>query len=107
MSKKIKYRDSCCAFYPKDGGRYSGDEKEEIDNWGSYKSSSLLIATRNGFVNASANMHLSRNGEKCENSFLTIIKDGKQYSRDFDKYYTPRGLVTKAKQFSKDVFNKV
>lgn len=59
-----------------------------------------LVATRWGYVSVYSEKISNRKYTR-----LAIIFDGRLYERRWRKYFTPRGLVTKARQFAEDKAN--
>ena len=95
-----EYTDCDYKLSPKTGRSLKFDIDEGIESGVAWKEARGLVSTVNGYVDCFA---ASYEGE-FEFTMLTIIKDGREYQRHFDKEYTVRGMVTKAKQFSRDVF---
>lgn len=99
----IEHKDECYSLYPQSGGGMNAEFKESVCNRGKiYKEASVLVETLQGYVYACSTFY----EKSYKHSMLRMIKDGKVHYRTFDKFYTTRGLVTKAKQFAKDLFNQ-
>lgn len=93
------FYDESYALYPSSGsgrgfdvtsGEQDGREWREVDG---------LVETPWGFVRA----HSWYFEKAYKSSSLEMIKDGRCYWRRFDKEFTARGLVTKAKQFAAEL----
>lgn len=97
----IKHRDQCYSIHPKTGRgtgfKATSGACQSGRKWRYLKG---YVETVHGYVEATSNYYENGNKGSC----LSIIKDGKHYHRFFDKEYTARGLVTKAKQFADEVF---
>ncbi len=59
------------------------------------------VITANGIVEVDANTYHG-NGW----TLFRFVYDGRMYERQFDRYYTPRGMVTLAARFACDVVAK-
>ena len=99
MAKAATYRDEDYALYPKDGGgrQFKKDQREDYGK--KYQEITGLVATPFCFVSVRS----YRYGRSFNMSKLEIVKDGRSYDRRFNKAFTRRGLVTKAKQFAADL----
>lgn len=97
----MKHRDQCCSLFPKTGKGTGFSANSGVCGKGRpWRELRGLVETVHGYVVANSFYYQGGNISSC----LSIIKDGKQYHRYFDKDYTARGLVTKAKQFADEVF---
>ena len=95
-----KYTDKSYSLYPATGGGRGFKVEDKMVDGRIYRSADGWVETPQGFVRAYSSFF----GNKYQSSYLEIIKkNGRTYSRRFDKEYTARGLVTKAKQFAKNI----
>lgn len=94
-------KDKCFSLFPK-SGRGTGfvAKSGECERGRPWRELRGLVETVHGYVAANSFFYQGGNISSC----VSIIKDGKHYHRFFDKEYTARGLVTKAKQFAAEVF---
>lgn len=92
--------DHVYAIFPKTGRGTGFTHFSKVQDGRQYRETKGYVETRHGFVQAYS-CYLYRG---MVSSHLTIIRDGKCHHRYFDKEYTARGLVTKAKQFADEVF---
>ena len=99
MTKAATYTDNYCALYPKNGGARHFDKAQGDNNGYKYRDIAGLVATPFCFVRAWSCYYEG----SYSVSGLEIVKDGKSYERRFDKVFTQRGLVTKAKQFAAEL----
>lgn len=85
-------------------GRGTGFKSEEgnYDNGHVWRSNRGLVETIQGLVLASSYYY---GKSKKQGSCLSIIKNGVQHHRFFEKEYTQKTLVTLAKKFAADVFS--
>jgi hypothetical protein len=85
-------------------GRGTGFKSEEgnYDNGYVWRSNRGLVETIQGLVLATSYYY---GKSKKQGSCLSIIKDGMQHHRFFEKEYTQKTLVTLAKKFAADVFS--
>jgi hypothetical protein len=85
-------------------GRGTGFKLEEgnYDNGHVWRSNRGLVETIQGIVIASSYYYEK---SKKQGSCLSIIKNGMQHHRFFEKEYTQKTLVTLAKNFAADVFS--
>lgn len=97
----VKYEDQDYAIYPKTGGSrgFVFDEGEYEGR--AHKDISGIVETPYGFVKVYASYWKG----SYSRSMIEIIKDGRNHTRHLDKALSSRGLVTKAKQFAKEVFD--
>jgi len=103
----VKYEEYSYAIYPKTGSGFDHKHTKHNDKWCKGKASSVWVETPFGYVCCSSNSNINKStNKKYESTRLDIIKDGRMYFRYFNKFYTPRGLVTKAKQFANDLYNQ-
>ena len=100
----VKYRDENHSMYPKSG---SGCRSDIDDKYHPDRYSHGIVATPQGYVITYSHYLKYKTPLTTgidRTTHLEIIKDGRVYYRIFDKDYTQRGIVTKAKQFAKDIF---
>ena len=101
----MNYTEEDYTLYPKTGGgRGFKIEKSVVHDQIVYRQTSGYVETPQGFCRAYSSLYLGQNGYKHVNSCLEMIKDGRVHYRRFTKEYTARGLVTKAKQFAKELY---
>jgi len=101
----VKHEDSRYALYPKTGyGGYPRNTDYDQFEGYNHEDHGILVATPHGFVRAESTAWHKPNGYAQSN--LYFIHGGVEYCRYFNKCYTQRGLVTKAKQFANDVVRK-
>lgn len=96
---KTTYIDEDYTLYPKDGGGSRFDTKEGVYEDREWRDIQGLIKTHWGFVDAFS----SYEEGTSQTSTLAMIKDGRVYYRDFNKAFSQRGLVTKAKEFAREL----
>ena len=90
MTKKAKHEDSSGAFYGHSDLKHRiNDPYQEIDGY---------AGTRYGYVSA-----FSRGTPAHGATYLYMTIDGREYCRYFDRLFTARGLITKARQFAADL----
>ena len=95
-----KFRDQDYALYPKTGGgRWFKTEQGERDGR-AWRSTEGLVETPHGFIRAYSS-YLERG---YQSSQVEMLRDGRHHWRRFDKEFTARGLVTKAKQFAAELY---
>lgn len=95
------YDDQDYALYPKTGGGTTFNQVDKVTEDGrQYREVSGYVTTPQGFVRVHSSFYENRYRTSC----LEMIKDSRVYYRRFDTDYTARGLVTKAKQFAKELF---
>lgn len=87
-------------LYPATGGGRGFKITDKTHEGRIYRNVEGWVETPHGFVRAVSTFFQGR----TRRSYVEIIKDGRSYYRWFDKDYTARGLVTKAKQFAKDIY---
>lgn len=93
------YRDENYSIYPKDGGGRGFETKTGVQDEREWRETDGLVETRWGLVRA----HSWYFENAYRTSSLDMIIDGRCYWRRFDKEFTARGLVTKAKQFAAEL----
>jgi len=97
-----KYKDTDYAICPKTG-RGINMEVERKEYSGVMCVTVLgTVNTPNGIVRVSSYKECDK--RNLQQSYMEIIKEGREHTRYFEKAYSSRGLVTKAKQFAKDVY---
>lgn len=97
----IKHRDRCYSVFPKTGRGTGFVANSGVCREGRpWRELKGLVETVHGYVAANSFYYQGGNISSC----VSIIKEGKNYHRFFDKEYKERGLVTKAKQFADEVF---
>jgi hypothetical protein len=99
MAKATTYRDEDYDLYPKDGGGRQFKNAQGEDHGKKYREITGLVATPFCFVSVTSYYH----ARSLNMSRLEIVKDGRSYDRRFNKAFTQRGLVTKAKQFAAEL----
>lgn len=109
MAKNDAKSDQVFALFPKTGrGTGFSERKERCSQGRLWRETTGYVETPHGFVQARS--HYYERGQRRQRGYkgscLTIIKAGKSYHRFFDKEYSARGLVTKAKKFANEVFGK-
>jgi len=97
MAKKTTYEDQDYALYPGVGGIGFKENWDEIS-----REVSGLVCTPYGYVRA-----YSFRWSKHQNSRIDMIVNGREHYRNFNKAFTARGLVTKAKQFAEELHRDV
>ena len=100
---KEKIVDNIYNLSPKTGYGRSFEVKEGSHDGQPWKDISGVVMTPQGIVLATSSVW-STQDKTYRSSSLEMIKDGKEYSRDFRKDYSKTGLVTKAKQFALEVY---
>ena len=93
------YYDEDYSIYPKSGGGRGFEVKTGEQDGRQWRDIEGLVETPWGFVRA----HSWYFENAYKSSQLEMIKDGRNYWRRFDKEFTARGLVTKAKQFAAEL----
>ena len=96
----MAHHDQVYALFPKSGKGTGFKHVSKVCEGRLYRETKGYVETPHGFVEAYSSYFQRRHAS----SHLTIIKAGKCHHRFFDKEYTARGLVTKAKQFADEVF---
>lgn len=96
MSKKAIVKE-----YDWDIGKGYGVTKDSNDEYSMENTGYVL--THYGIAKVTS-IHWHRN--KDEYSIIEMIKDGRMHIRQFNKFYSRRYLVTLAKRFAKDLFEK-
>ena len=97
----MAHKDKCFALFPKTGRGTGFSANSGVCREGRpWRELKGLVETVHGYVAASSYYYKGGNISSC----LSIIRNGIHYHRFFDKEYTARGLVTKAKQFADEVF---
>ena len=94
-----KHRDQDYTLYPISGGGVDFKTKKGEQDGRAYRETDGLVATPYGYVRVWSTYFQGA----CRVSNLYMIKEGREYSRRFEKEFTRRGLVTKAKQFAKEL----
>ncbi|MCP4597818.1 hypothetical protein [Neptuniibacter sp.] len=95
-----KHQDENYSPYPKSGGGVAFETQEDYQDGRLWRDIEGWTQTPYGYVRC---WSTSFEGS-YQQTRLSIIKDGRMHDRRFNKQYTARGMVTKAKQFAKDVF---
>lgn len=95
-----KYTDKSYSLYPATGGGRGFKAEDALVEGKIYRSADGWVETPRGFVRACSSFFQGSH----RSSYLEIVKDGRAHIRWFDEEYTARGLVTKAKQFAKDIY---
>lgn len=93
-------RDQVYAIFPKSGCGAGFTHFSKVQDGRLYREIKGYVETPHGFVQAYSTYFERGHISSC----LKIIKAGKCHYRFFDKEYTARGLVTKAKLFANEVF---
>ena len=99
MTKASTYEDSTCGIYPPSGCGLGFNVKRGTSEGREYWDVSGLVATRFCYVFARSYYFEGAWG----GSTLQTIKNGKFHERRFNKAFTKKGLVTKAKRFAKEL----
>lgn len=97
---KTKYTDRVYAIYPKSGSGYAVKTKygEAANN--PYREVKGFVETPHRYVYVFSWLWENRH----QSSHIQIIKNGRNYIRNFNKGFSARGLTTKAKQFAAEIF---
>lgn len=95
-----QHEDESWSLYPKSGSGAGFKSEESHEDERLWRDTEGLVETPYGYVRC---WSTSWQGS-YKQTRLSIIKNGRMYDRRFKKEYSARGMVTKAKQFAKDVF---
>ena len=94
------YEDSDYAVCPKRGRGRGFETKADVYEGKQWRETEGMVETRHCLVWAYSTFYEG----SYRVSRLELVKDGRQYTRRFDRELTARGLVTKAKQFAADMY---
>ena len=99
MTKASTYEDSTFGLYPPSGGGLALNMERGTSEGRKYWDVSGIVATRFCFVFVRSFYY----DGAYDGSTLQAIKNGKFHERRFNKAFTKKGLVTKAKRFAKEL----
>lgn len=100
------YKDSYYLLRPITGcGQQFKEEKSAADNNSTYTYVDGIVSTPYGYAIVYSGHYKSPQNKVTQSSCIEIIKNKKIHYRRFNKFYTQKTLVTKAKRFAKEIFN--